>query len=82
MTKAVSKLEIVTAISTVVWLTLMFSKNEVDILSKEYYVFTASALGDGVFFSMGDFLTYNAFIISAVLTIFSLSISITKFFRK
>ncbi|MDV7696276.1 hypothetical protein N6B72_05010 [Chryseobacterium soli] len=75
-----SKLGVVMSISVILLLILIFFKNDIDFLSKENNIYTSAGIGNGVFFSIGDFLTYNIFVISAVLTI--LWISSKVFIRK
>ncbi|SHF19392.1 hypothetical protein [Chryseobacterium vrystaatense] len=67
MKKEGDKLGVAMTISVIVLILLMCLKNEIGFLSREDRIFTEFA--DGVFFSIGDFLTYNVFVICAVLTI-------------
>ncbi|MGK6342901.1 hypothetical protein ACMGDK_11715 [Chryseobacterium sp. DT-3] len=69
MIKPEHKLGMAMSTSVVVLLILMCFKNEINFLSKDDRIFISAGIGDGVFFSMGDFLTYNVFVISGVLTV-------------
>lgn len=52
----------------VVLLFLMSFGHKIEVLNKEK-ILTPAGIGDGVFFSMADFLTYNVFIVGCVLSI-------------
>ncbi|WP_313091909.1 hypothetical protein [Chryseobacterium flavum] len=68
MTKLENKIGISIGVIVIILLFLMSIGNEIEVLNRGK-IFTSNGIGEGVFYSMADFLTYNVFIVGCVLSI-------------
>ncbi|MEJ5105522.1 hypothetical protein [Chryseobacterium sp. MYb328] len=68
MNKIENKIGLSIGIVVTVLLFLMLFGSDIDVLNKGR-VLTPSGIGDGVFYSMTDYLTYNVFIVGCILSI-------------
>lgn len=69
MNKLENKIGISLGAVIVILFFLMSFGGDIESLNKEK-IFTPSGTGEGVFYSLADFLTYNVFIIGCVLSVF------------
>ncbi|AZA93060.1 Uncharacterised protein [Chryseobacterium nakagawai] len=78
MNKLNLKLGIALGIFTTILLGLIMFGKDIEFLNKDKVV-TSAGIGDGIFFSMADFLTYNVFVICCVISVISICINIKGF---